>query len=239
MSGGSSLTGKFHVRTIAILVGVLVVCAISYLAASKAAELSNPEEESSSSLLLSISEESITAISWNYDGESFELVNEDDTWKDSADPDGSVDQTAAGELASILAETETVTSYSIDGAELSELDVENLLEALEEMQSEGEGSAESAIGTSPEICFTFHRNTEDFSEMTLEFVQYDNNFYLVSFNGEQRLLGNRNDVADLSELISTWRENKIYCPRKGEQTSEAWLMRKRQLRKTPCARGRS
>ena len=48
------------------------------------------------------------------------------------------------------------------------------------------------------------RNTEDFSEMTLEFVQYDSNFYLASFNGEQRLLVNRNDVADLSELISTW-----------------------------------
>ena len=69
---------------------------------------------------------------------------------------------------------------------------------------EAEGSAESAIGTSPEISFTFHRNTEDFSEMTLEFVQYDNNFYLVSFNGEQRLLVNRNDVAGLSELIATW-----------------------------------
>lgn len=75
--------------------------------------------------------------------------------------------------------------------------------------------------------------------MTLEFVQYDNNFYLVSFNGEQRLLVNRNDVAGLSELIATWQENKIYCPRKGEQTSEAWLIRKRQLRKIPCARGRS
>lgn len=93
--------------------------------------------------------------------------------------------------------------YSEDGAELSELDAENLLEALEDMQSEGEGSAENAIGASPEISFTFHRNTEDFSEMTLEFIQYDNNFYLVSFNGEQRLLVNRNDVADLSELIAT------------------------------------
>ena len=37
--------------------------------------------------------------------------------------------------------------------------------------------------------------------MTLSFIRYDNSFYLVSFNGEERLLVNRNDVAALKEAV--------------------------------------
>lgn len=99
---------------------------------------------------------------------------------------------------------ETVTTYSINGSELDELDAKNLFEAINALQSEGERTEKPAEGSSPELCFTFHRNTDTFTEMILSFTRYDNNFYLVSFNGEERLLVSKNDVADLMEMISEW-----------------------------------
>ncbi len=101
-------------------------------------------------------------------------------------------------------ETETTTSYAVGDSEIDASDAENLLDAIDALESEGEGTADAAEESAPEISFTLHRNTEDFSEMTLGFTKYDNSFYLVSFNGEQRLLVNRNDVAELVELVSEW-----------------------------------
>lgn len=68
------------------------------------------------------------------------------------------------------------------------------------MSSEGEADG-SPQDEEFEISFTFHRNTSTFTEMTLEFTLYDNSFYLVSFDGEERFLVNRNDIANLEELF--------------------------------------
>ena len=54
------------------------------------------------------------------------------------------------------------------------------------------------------LSFVFHRSTDAFSEMTLSFTRYDNSFYLVSFNGEERLLVNRNAVTDLVDMVLGW-----------------------------------
>lgn len=101
-------------------------------------------------------------------------------------------------------ETETTTSYTLDGAELASSDAEELLDAIDALESEGEGDSASAADASPELSLTFHRNTETHSEMTLSLTRYDNNFYLVSFNEEERLLVNRNAVTDLSNMVSGW-----------------------------------
>ena len=126
----------------------------------------------------------------------------------------SIDITAGGQTKTLAitrteetdddGDTETVASYTLDGESLEDVDAEELLDAIDALEAEGEGSASSAAEGSPELSFVFHRNTETFSEMTLSFTRYDNNFYLVSFNGEERLLVNRNAVADLTDMVSGW-----------------------------------
>lgn len=126
----------------------------------------------------------------------------------------SIDITAGGQTKTLAitrteetdddGDTETVASYTLDGESLEDVDAEELLDAIDAFEAEGEGSASSAAEGSPELSFVFHRNTETFSEMTLSFTRYDNNFYLVSFNGEERLLVNRNAVADLTDMVSGW-----------------------------------
>lgn len=100
--------------------------------------------------------------------------------------------------------TETVASYTLDGESLEDINAEELLDAIDALESEGEGSASAAAEESPELSFVFHRSTDAFSEMTLSFTRYDNSFYLVSFNGEERLLVNRNAVTDLVDMVSGW-----------------------------------
>ncbi len=95
---------------------------------------------------------------------------------------------------------EIETSYFIDGEEADADDIEALLDALDDLSAESEASGE-ATENSFEVSFTFHRNTSAFTEMTLGLTRYDNSFYLVSFNDQERLLINRNDVTDLEELI--------------------------------------
>lgn len=92
------------------------------------------------------------------------------------------------------------TTYRVNGEDSDSTSVEDILTTIEDMSSEGEADG-SPQGEEFEISFTFHRNTSTFTEMTLGFTLYDNNFYLVSFDGEERLLVNRNDVANLEELF--------------------------------------
>lgn len=94
------------------------------------------------------------------------------------------------------------TSYTVDGTEVLARTVENLLDALDALDAEGEAVEEPA-STEAEITFTFYRSTETYSEMTLSLIPYDNSFYLVSFDGQERLLVNKNDVADLIDLYES------------------------------------
>lgn len=93
------------------------------------------------------------------------------------------------------------TAYTVDGTEVLALKAENLLAALDNLDAEGEADGSVDVSAvEPELTFTFHRSTEAFAELTLSLIPYDNSFYLVSFNDEQRLLVNKNDVARLVEL---------------------------------------
>lgn len=99
-------------------------------------------------------------------------------------------------------ETAVTTSYEVNGASADANAVSSLTDAIDGLESEGEGTIDAAQGgTDAELAITFHRTASTYETMTLSFIRYDNSFYLASFNGEERLLVNRNDVAALKEAV--------------------------------------
>ena len=120
----------------------------------------------------------------------------------------SIDVTYAGQTCTIAIsrtvgdDGEEETTCTIDGVEILTREVENLTDALDALEAEGEATDPLPEGSVAEISFTFHRSTETYADMTLSLIPYDNSFYLVSFNGQERLLVNKNDVADLIDLYT-------------------------------------
>ncbi len=97
---------------------------------------------------------------------------------------------------------ETVTTtYLVDGEDANDGAVEEFFDALDALEAEGTQDDAALSGDEPELSITFHRNTAQNAEMTLSFVQHDNSFYAVSFNGGYDKLVNRNDVSELEELV--------------------------------------
>ncbi len=99
-------------------------------------------------------------------------------------------------------EDETETSYTLDGSEIDSEAAEALLDAIDALESEGEGEASLAQEDEATLSFVFNRNTDTYSQLTLSFTRYDNSFYLVSFFGGEYLLVNRNDVSELLDLVA-------------------------------------
>lgn len=90
-----------------------------------------------------------------------------------------------------------VYSFAEDGVELDAALTEAFIDYLSFMEAERtmEGITELAP---PDITVVFHRNTGDeFDEMTFSIHPYDQSFSVVSFNGYQRILVNKNHVAEL------------------------------------------
>lgn len=114
--------------------------------------------------------------------------------------DGTVKTIAFSRSADSAEEgADVTTTYTVDGTEADASVVEELLSAIRGLEAESEASG-SPASNSPELSIVFHRSSASFSEMTLSFQRYDNSFYLVSFDGQSRLLVNRNDVADIESL---------------------------------------
>ncbi len=132
-------------------------------------------------------------ITYGDETKTIEFVREESEESDDADSDDESDEDDEDS-------DDTETTYTIDGEEVDSSSVEDLLTAIEDLAAESEADGD-AVGEGFEISFTFYRNTATFAEMTLGFIQYNNSFYLVSFNGEERLLVNRNDIAELEELF--------------------------------------
>lgn len=105
---------------------------------------------------------------------------------------GASDETSDGSRAS---------SYLVNGSEADADAVEDALDALDGLASEGEATGEPAEGA-PEVTVVFHRDAQAFQTVTLTLTRYDTSFYLAGLDGAERLLVNRNDVAELEELVS-------------------------------------
>jgi len=90
-----------------------------------------------------------------------------------------------------------VYAFHEDEVELDDTLTETFIDYLSYMEADGtvEGIGELA---EPEITVVFHRNTGDeFAEMTFSIHPYDQSFSVVSFNGESRILVNKNHVGEL------------------------------------------
>ena len=87
--------------------------------------------------------------------------------------------------------------WLLDG---EEKELQPILDRLNEMLPSDSGS-EKEPGTSMLLSFTFHRNTDTFSTVVLEFYDYDSGSCLVSLDGTARLLVARSDLSALLDSI--------------------------------------
>ncbi len=126
--------------------------------------------------------DTVTAIDITLDGQTYKIKK---SLEETADDDGN---------------TTEAYVYKLDGEELTDV---SFLDDLTEMVSTG-----SATGLTPErgaeISFTFYRDTETFSEVTLTFYQYDSSSCLVGLNNETRLFVAREDVVSVVEAVNSF-----------------------------------
>lgn len=88
-------------------------------------------------------------------------------------------------------------TYSINGETVNSELVQAFADRLSSLASEGTSDSYNN-SAAPEITVVFHRNTDDdFAEMTFTLTPYDSSFYIAGFNGYQRILVNKKDVAEL------------------------------------------
>ena len=90
------------------------------------------------------------------------------------------------------------TVWLLDG---EEKELQPVLDRLNEMLPSDSGS-EKEPGTDVLLRFTFHRNTDNFKTVVLEFYNYDSSNCLVSLDGTARLLIARSDFSALLESVS-------------------------------------
>ena len=90
------------------------------------------------------------------------------------------------------------TSWLLDG---EEKELQPILDRLNEMLPSDSGS-EKEPGANALLRFTFHRNTDKFKTVVLEFYDYDSSNCLVSLDGSARLLVARSDFSAVLESIS-------------------------------------
>ncbi len=98
-------------------------------------------------------------------------------------------------------ETETQVIYLLDGEEISATDFQTIWSLLgitaERVLEEDEAVSELAA-----ITVTYIRNSEYFSEITVEYIPYNSNYYQVSVNGEDpSVVVNIRDVENLMEIF--------------------------------------
>lgn len=98
--------------------------------------------------------------------------------------------------------TETAPLYTADGAELDSDAVEAVLDAIADLTITGQASGGAGTGTAL-AQFTFHREGEALSRLTLALYEYDAGSCLASFHGEDGLLVERSAVDSLLDLLDT------------------------------------
>ncbi len=114
---------KSRSTTLLILLGVLLVLIV----ATAAATLLNPdnqvEEVETVYLLSDLDTDSVTGLSWTYDGETVSLTSDGESWTDADDDSFPLDESYPESMVAALAEV-TVTKTIEEPAELSEYGLE-------------------------------------------------------------------------------------------------------------------
>lgn len=130
---------------------------------------------------------------------TYESLQPDEVLDMDWDTVDSVDIDLAGDPVSFTksenADGEAV--WLLDG---EEKELQPILDRLNEMLP-SDSVSEKEPGTSMLLSFTFHRNTDTFSTVVLEFYDYDSGSCLVSLDGTARLLVAHSDLSALLDSI--------------------------------------
>lgn len=90
------------------------------------------------------------------------------------------------------------TVWKLNG---EEVDFDSVIDVLDDLDSDGYGTGITPE-RSPEIAFTFTRDTADFQQVELVFYPYNSSSCLVTLNGESTVTAAREDVVELVETVS-------------------------------------
>lgn len=91
----------------------------------------------------------------------------------------------------------------------SEIDFADVLDQLSEITVAEDDDEEvpdeepSLSSNKVELAFTFHRNTEEYSTVELEFYQYDGSWCIAVLNGEEINYTDRTSAVDLKEAVNS------------------------------------
>ena len=91
-------------------------------------------------------------------------------------------------------------TYTLDG---SEIEFGDVLDDLEALTIDSEEEAADPGENKTELSLTFHRNTDTWETVELDFYQYNGTYCISVLNGEETNCVNREDVVDLKESINT------------------------------------
>lgn len=112
------------------------------------------------------------------------------------------------ETPSDSSETSDETSDSSDSSgetvwkmDEQEISMDDIVDALDDMMSSGSDENAEAEG-SAEISFVFYQDSENFAEVSLQFYKYDSDDYIVSLDGQTRLLVSKDTVDSLVDAVN-------------------------------------
>ena len=130
---------------------------------------------------------------------TYESLQPDEVLAMDWDTVNSVDIDMSDDSASFLKSenSDGETVWLLDG---EEKDLQSILDRLNEMLPSDSGS-EKETDMSLLLRFTFHRSTDTFRTVVLEFYDYDSSNCLVSLDGTARLLVSRSDLSALLESV--------------------------------------
>lgn len=91
-------------------------------------------------------------------------------------------------------------TYTLDG---SEIEFGDVLDDLEALTIDSEEEAADSGENKTELSLTFHRNTDTWETVELDFYQYNGSYCISVLNGEEMNCVNRGDVVALKEAVNT------------------------------------
>lgn len=91
-------------------------------------------------------------------------------------------------------------TYTLDG---SEIEFGDVLDDLESLIIDPEEEAADPGENKTELSMTFHRNTDTWETVELDFYQYNGSYCISVLNGEETNCVNREDVVALKEAVNT------------------------------------
>lgn len=103
-------------------------------------------------------------------------------------------------------EEEVVSTYYCNGNEVEEDDFKSFYESFLSLSIGGEATKETK-DSSDSITITLHKNTGDIKESVIQFLPYDDSFYLVNNEGMDNFITEKRPVEDLLTILQELSKN--------------------------------